>query len=555
MQSPLPDTVVCPGAGRTTNASLKNPDNPASCLGYETQMIPAPSQTPASINVLVVGNSNSIAVTSYANLLADMPDIKLHNSSIGGVPNIVLLSVIADDQIKLSNFDFIIIEPAIIEGQLLYPGSPYTKEQSEQTFDLFMTCLRARSSAKVILLILPTLSGLIDPRRNLAEQHYKDLAAKHDIAVINSYSIIRQLGLRGDNTPPADLVRNVEELVTSFRLPPSNRDLFVWRLWMRQPAGALHRASIGTIPFAEHAFEDPIHVSRAFHDLLAKLIYEWIMKDENLGQRSGLPEPQCDLVVRSMPHRSGPAAEPIYRQSKLISRLVVPLDTEQVCTYPCPRGYRAAAILLNESMTSGFLTIESPQGRSAINICPPARGLQWNASLVAILDDIGDGDITVRVSTSAPDWVPAPKPHYLVPSGSALRGTAELGEMLLIKRDWQESATSSYRSAHASSAATESIEASHWARRLMTEHAITCSKAQDGIRRSNILIKRGLFNAIASRASSAADAADWLETQACLLVAAEEFDAARSLLKSAVNSFPDHKQFAKMTLALNLIPN
>jgi|GEM_PF-4284516 len=512
-------------------------------------MIPAATGTPKAVNVLVIGNSNSVAVTSYANLLAEMPGINVVNASIGGVPNIMLLAAIAEDNLQLSMFDVIVVEPAVIEGQLLYPGSPYTKEQSEQTFDLFMACLRARSAAPVIVLILPVLSCLIDASRNIAEQHYQDIAAKHGLAVLNGYSMMRELGRRAESSPPAQLIRNVEGMIAAFSLPPSSRDQIIWRLWLRQPPGALHRANIGTTAFVEHAFEDPMHVSRAFHDLLAKLIHRWITAIGHLDHAGEVPDVGVDLLLKSLPSPSDPTTVPIHRQSKLISRFTVPLDTEGFCTYTCPKGYRAAAIVFNESMTSGFLTFQSPAGRSMISIRPAERPMQWNAAIVAILDDVGDGDITVRVATVQPDWNPPPKPHYLTPSGAAPRGTAELCEILLVKRDWRR--YESEPKPGLASALGEQIQAAPWAQTLMADHASTCAKAYDGMRRSTTLIKRPVFNAIAAKAAHATHQAEWLASQARLLVVAEELEAARALLKVAAETWPENSHFAKMTQALN----
>src|ERR1700730_14189764 len=107
-------------------------------------------------NIAVIGNSNSIAVTSYARLLAADPGITLKNYSIGGIPNVLLLSFLTDPDVDLSCTDIIIVELAVIEGMNRHPDSSYTLEQSSKNIDLFMQAARARSAAQVAFLILPT---------------------------------------------------------------------------------------------------------------------------------------------------------------------------------------------------------------------------------------------------------------------------------------------------------------------------------------------------------------------------------------------------------------
>jgi hypothetical protein len=337
-------------------------------------------------NVAVIGNSNSIVTTSYARILAADPNITLRNYSIGGIPNILLLSFLTDPDVDLSDIDIIIVELAVIEGMHLHRDSSYTPAQSRQNIDLFMQTLRARSAAQVVFLILPTLFGLLEPDRFTAEAHYIHMARRHGDTVLNGYSVVRRIGGLDPGGPPIELRKKVDRLVSAFDLGSS--EAYVFRRWMQQTPIELHGPFIGAKAFCEQVFEDPLHISRGFQALIADLLHGWIMRTEKAP--CGSFRPAEALAIRSDPQVVN--VSPIVRESSFVSRHVTPITAMDTAIYPCGSDWIARGLLVNECGTSGFLNFTSPLGQASIDVRFQQYTRTWNAVIVLIPSCIGGGE-------------------------------------------------------------------------------------------------------------------------------------------------------------------
>lgn len=120
----------------------------------------------------------------------------------------------------------------------------------------------------------------------------------------------------------------------------------------------------------------------------------------------------------------------------MISRDLVQLNAaeEDFAIFHCPENMLACGLTINRSMTSCFLSLESPAGSAILDLRFPEHQLPWVCVVIPLLETIGGGDITVRViefddtcpaSRGVPDTIP----------NSPLRNTAEIGHMLLLKSD------------------------------------------------------------------------------------------------------------------------
>ena len=343
-------------------------------------------------NIAVIGNSNSIAVTSYARLLAADPGITLKNYSIGGIPNVLLLSFLTDPDVDLSCTDIIIVELAVIEGMNLHPDSSYTLEQSSKNIDLFMQAARARSAAQVAFLILPTLFGLLKPDRFFGEKHYLRMTRRHRATALNGYDIVRRLGDLAPDGPPAELRRKVERFTAAFEL--GDREFYLFRLWLRQSPGELHGPFIGTKAFCEQVFEDPIHISRAFQGLIADLLLGWIVRTDSAPRC--LPEPTAKPTIRCDPAVEN--VSPIVRENSFISRHITPITEMDTAIYPCGSEWIAAGLLVNEYRTSGLLNFSSPLGHISVDARFYPNSRPWSAVIVLIPSGIGGGDVRVTIA-------------------------------------------------------------------------------------------------------------------------------------------------------------
>ena len=481
--------------------------------------------------IAILGNSNSIAISSYSQLLGSMPGIKVSNYSIGGVPNVMLLTFLTYTEIDVSNFDIIIIELAVVEGVEMYTGGSYTEDMSDCNFDLFMTSLRCRTSASVIVLISPTTYSLLEPHRYLIEKHYIGCAARHGAVILNGYNIIRTLGKLDPSGPPSGLVSAVDRFVSVFQFPPSARNLYLWRMWLRQHPSKLHRAVIDTTAFAEFSFEDSLHVSRSFHWLFANLIYGWTIRTDPRETRSPKQSVVEECVIRSLPEADDTTTSLVSRKNQLISRNLISISPGHKVTYRCKPGFTVKSILINQSKTTGYLNFNSPLGNSTIYVAPQRRNLAWTALIIPITDEVGDGDVTVSISPESPQGIgPA------VGGNSAADVAGELGELVLVRRDWRRVLAESHDSLVDMN--LQHIEAAAWATGLIADQAALGASTVDGVRRTNASMDRPVLRAIVDNVRVADAGASWVEDKARVLAAAGDLEWSIKLLSAGIKEFP-----------------
>ena len=249
-----------------------------------------------------------------------------------------------------------------------------------------MHALRACSGARVVFVILPTLFGLLEPHTTLAEQHYTSCARRHGAALINGYNILRTLGGLHPEGPSAEFLKKINRVDAAFNL--NDRGQLALRWLMRQRPAELQGARIGTKAFCEQAFEDNIHVSRAFHEVIAGLLYRWMCRKGSPNRPIGAAHAAQDWVVRCQPS-SIDGFNPVDRTNSLISRQLLSLSRGDVVIFPCPREYRVASLLLNASRTSAFLHFASPLGNACIDVRFREQPNPWIAAVARIPETLG----------------------------------------------------------------------------------------------------------------------------------------------------------------------
>lgn len=505
---------------------------------------PPMSDEPRPKNVAVIGNSNSVAVTSYARLLASIPGLNVTNRSLGGVPNIALLTFLTDETVDFSTLDFIIVDVAVIEADILYPGSAYSMERSRRFIDLFASEVRRRSKAGVLFLILPTLSSMLDPKRNYVEQHYLDCARAWGASVLNIYALIRRYGGLDAAGPPRGLAVLVDRFLARFELPLSHRDPYLWRMWLRQHPANLQKPDIGTVAFAESCFEDPLHVSRAMHDVIAGIIHSWIKNCPAERQDGDAAPAGTGLVARAPPEAVG-AAEYVRRESTLIRRHLVSITAGGVVNYRCPPDFLAVGIMLNECETSGYLTLRSALGDVSLDARFKPFPLPWKALVILILEEIGGGDICISISDQPEARLTALKPYYNVARQAAdTPCRAELGELLLVHRTVLDGSLSA--SSGADLPDLERLEEAPYAQDILVRQGEFGAKAVNGVRRSGAVISRAALKAALEKFQPGATGAGLIKDKARLLALAGELGAALATLAEGRRQYPDDRHLADL---------
>jgi hypothetical protein len=511
-------------------------------------------RSPDQFKVAIIGNSNSIAVTSYAHILRAYADLDIKNYSIGGVPNIILLNLLTNPEANLAKVDVIIVELAVIEAIHLKPGAVYKPEHSREIIDLFMNALRSCTAAKVIFLILPTIFALLEPQRSLAETHYTHCARRHGAAVLNGYNILRNLGALDSNGPPPDFMSKVDRFVAAFGLP--GREVAALRLLMRQSAGELHGAQIGTKAFCGHAFDDNIHVSRMFHEMTARLLYDWMCHLSLRNQSNDIGRKSQEVVIGCDPLPVG-NVDHVERTNSSMSRRLLSLRQGDTVVYRCPPEYYVASILLNASRTSAFLNFTSPLGSASVDARFQEQPSEWVAAVARVpetLDDevsrdvVGGGDIHMIVSNAS---MRSERPNYfrsLDTGTNPARSVAEIGEVVLVRRDWRDLSAGAPVSENGQFG--KNIEEQDWAVGFISRFATTGARAVAGTARSNVIVQRSTFLNLLSRTFGESDEASRDACRASFLVAADEFEGAHSAIARGLEKSPDHALLLAMRQAL-----
>jgi len=376
------------------------------------------------IKVAIVGNSNSVQRPSYANRLKALSDLDVKNFSIGGTTNVILLDFIS--VAGAFDFDFIFIETCVVEYM---QRKNYPESRAAETLELFLRLIRSISAAKIVIVAIPTRWALTDTNTNWQESLYRSTADRFGIPILDGFSLIRRLiaGPQADipdvfNRKISRAASRAKRLVQAFSLPGN---LSLPLTWMGMLSPAIETNALGIFAYGDHA-----HLSPEFHNFFADLLYDFICAEASSGP---------DIAAEGEAYRSivlGTYAEQgrfIDRNSSLISRRLCVLNSGEAARYPCPEGYHAYGILVNEAATSGILRFSSPAGNAELDIVPSWEN--WSARIFPILDPVGGGFVDVALHGRDSAYVGERGMGASIGPDTTI---AELGELILVRSDWRE---------------------------------------------------------------------------------------------------------------------
>jgi hypothetical protein len=219
-------------------------------------------------------------------------------------------------------------------------------------------------------------------------------------------------------------------------------------------------SKLGFGPIARHFFHDKLHVSYSIHILIANILARW-MEDNVDRHANGVRDTQGKCVISVAPD---PERQTVLRASNLLKRSMAVVVPDAPVRYDAPSGYRAAALLLNQSATCGVLWIETATGRTEIDMrfSPPAR--PFTAVVAPIPDDVGDGPFTLGVRSG--DGAPIAGRRYWYVMPTKLEARAEVAEIALVSRDLVVGSNVANRSI-----IDVSIESEPWVLACIRDHA------------------------------------------------------------------------------------
>jgi hypothetical protein len=357
--------------------------------------------------------------SSYADVLRSSSEHTVDNFSIGGSPNIVILDVVLKTDLR--NYDYIILETAVVDA-LHGPSGIYPADIALQNLRLGVRCIRDLSSAKLLLLVLPTQIGLLEPEHHTSENIHLQVAEEFQIPVLNMTRLFREwIG----NHPSAHIQRLsawAPVIADSFEIPRSAAYDLSWT--------ALKQDNNKANLFAMTGFVDSAHVARSVHRLMGEILLGWI--ERNIPVNPDGPILGTSVAARRI-DPVGLAGQREERESSLIKRTLTKLSDGESVTFPCPNDYIAAGILFNRSRTSAFVEFNSPAGSVTLDCRFYMHALPWIAVISPIIDTIGSGDITLTIRSERSETTPYRK--LADTDDGACSGTAEIGELIVIRRD------------------------------------------------------------------------------------------------------------------------
>jgi hypothetical protein len=422
------------------------------------------------VKIAIIGNSNSIMKSSYADFLRANGN-KVDNFSIGGSPNIVALETALTTNLR--GYDYIIVETAVVDA-LHGPSGIYPADIALRNLRLGLQSIQSVSRARIILLLLPTRIGLLEPKTQTSEAIHLQVADELRIPVLNVFHLFRTWIGGYDPVRIQKLSAWAPIVAEAFGVPrPAAYDLS----W-----SALRRENSSANLFALAGFLDQPHVTRAVHLLISRILCAWMAQEQaTMADGCGSEDPLPGLLINP-----DPANYPhTIRESALMRRSLVQLSDGDSITFRCPPEYLVVGILFNRCKTSGYAAIRSEAGTVLLNCHFFKYPSSWIAVLVPIIDRIGGGDITLTMRRDVDPDLPYRK---LADTNDGLAdGVAEVGEMIAIRRD---RASDSYVSR--STGGIIDIAGSDWVEKLCADAHQSMADTMEGLSPMSLNACKGL---------------------------------------------------------------
>lgn len=281
----------------------------------------------AAIPVLVVGTSNSLRKTGYADYLSRIPGIAVTNVSLGA--SCCLMSIWRTREVDFSAFRYCLLDFAVNEDVMLRNGA--IGEGVIRAVFASLACRAMAAGCLPVVLILPRLQARPGPARAL----YRDLAREFRLPWLDGWDFVEQAHAAAAIATPAMFVDSAhmqgwlaaamaEVIAAGLRRLDATPDGWEAQGWS---AGALSsvaapEAGAATVERGNSRF------SGRFLRVMAPgaVTFPVPAGSEVLGWRLNLTETRCVLQPDG--------AEPVPVQSGLFHSREFPLV---IAALPCPR--------------------------------------------------------------------------------------------------------------------------------------------------------------------------------------------------------------------------
>jgi tetratricopeptide (TPR) repeat protein len=316
------------------------------------------------------------------------------------------------------SFDFVIIDTAVCDAIMAHT---LTRERARETLEIFISCLKARSNAQIIILTIATKMALLAPGTHWQELLYRDIAARFRLPILDGFKLVRGLVGPVKMLLASRATARVRRLGMAFGLPDHLHESMAWRT-LREPA--VPSNALGLFGFNDH-----IHFSRALHALVFELLRNFIAhppQRRNQDDCVNLSVEETPLVIAAKLN----GGTTVRRFNSWISRDLSLLSSGEVGQYVCPAGYRAYGLLFNVSNTACVLRMTSRVGETTLDLHNLPQITNWIARIDPIGEDIGDGNIEVEVLEKAAITACSV-------GSSENPSRAELGELIMVRADWR----------------------------------------------------------------------------------------------------------------------
>lgn len=366
------------------------------------------------LRVAIIGNSNSVMRNSYVSFLKSTKLFNIDNFSIGSSPNVVILDFIA--RYEIEKYQYVIIETCVVD--YIQSGSIYSKERSQETLDILISQLTKKNLAKIIIFCIPTMYHLIDPDNSWQESVYTNFARKNGLLILNGFNVLRSFIGPSEVTDFRNNLKAIYQSLVNCGFPSGSLMSLAWN--------SVNKLYSTDRCCASLFFSDPAHLSEFSHNVFGQLLSEFM----NRSKRRATPD--CD-VYSKRPVEVLMASNGLHvvRESSLIKRNVVALEENESIIFDCPLGWYVYGITINKAATFGFLEIQCEKAAILYDMRFQPEGLSWNAAVIPILENIGDGQVIIKILSARDSCDSVVTLHNTVINDYRIQ--AEIGELIIVE--------------------------------------------------------------------------------------------------------------------------
>jgi hypothetical protein len=172
-----------------------------------------------------------------------------------------------------------------------------------------------------------------------------------------------------------------------------------------------------------------MHISQLWHRIIARILGRWMIENCRTGEDAPATAVDKPLVTPSY-GRAPPRV--VQRRSSLISRDLAALSAGEAMVFDCGPDQRAVGLLINRAKTSSYVTVSDGKAAATFDCTFGPLALEWVATILPIINEIGGQPIKVAISDSEPG---SGSLMRMSGWGQGCQGGAEIGELILTPQE------------------------------------------------------------------------------------------------------------------------